>query len=317
MHINRKTLYLGVFLIAAGVAVLVARESDHGAIAQALGLWPVAIIAIGAGLILRGTRVSLAAGMVGAALPGLLLGGLVVAGPDVRMDCGQARASSQSTHDGAFNGPASVNLELNCGDLSVTTQAGTRWQAQTTDRAGLEPSIVATGSRLAIRSPERAHYVGLSWNADDWSIALPTDVPLDLDATVNAGHAVLNLAGARLGDLMLTVNAGDLQADLAKTTLRRLQLEVNAADASITLPASTSFSADFNVNAASLDVCVPTGLGLRIHQDGELSNTSYAGLVRSGDTWETPGYANAVFHADVTMSVNVGSVDVNPEGGCK
>lgn len=317
MNINRKTLYLGVFLIAAGAAVLVARGAEHGAIAQALGLWPVAIIALGAGLILRGTRLSLAAGMVAAAMPGLLLGGLVVAGPDVRMDCSQAQASSHSRREGAFNGLASVNLELNCGDLSVTTQAGTRWQALTTDRAGLEPSIVATGSRLAIRSPEHDNYVGLSWNADDWSVALPTDVPLDLDATVNAGHVGLNLPGARLGDLMLTVNAGDLQADLSKSTLRRLQLEINAGTASMTLPATTSFSADFNVNAASLDVCVPTGLGLRIHQDGELSNTSYAGLVRSGDTWETPGYADALFHADVTMSVNVGSVDVNPEGGCK
>ncbi|MEO8207629.1 MAG: hypothetical protein ABI598_01245 [Chloroflexota bacterium] len=317
MHINRKTLYLGVFLIATGAAVLVARGSDHARIVEALGLWPVAIIAIGAGLILRGTRISLAAGMVAAAVPGLLLGGFVVAGPDVRMDCGEAHATSQATHEGAFNGPASVGLELNCGNLAITTQPGSDWRVDASDRAGSKPSIDATGTRLQVLSADRSHYVGLSWNADDWSIALPTAVLLDLDATVNAGHASLDLAGARLGDLMLTVNAGDLQADLAKTTLRRLQLEVNAADASITLPASTSFSADFNVNAASLDVCVPTGLGLRIHQDGELSNTSYAGLVRSGDTWETPGYANAVFHADVTMSVNVGSVDVNPEGGCK
>ena len=92
---------------------------------------------------------------------------------------------------------------------------------------------------------------------------------------------------------------------------------VNAAAASVLLPATGDFSANFAVNAAELNVCAPADLGLRIRQDVVLGATTYSGLVRNGDAWETHGYSMATHHADVTVSVNVGSVDVNPEGGCK
>ena len=317
--VNRKLLYMGVFLAAAGAAMLVIRGEAVGGevVTQALRLWPILVIGLGVGLLLRGTRFGVAGGVLAAAMPGLLFGGLVVAAPDFMPECGSAEPASYATRQGTFDGAASVDLRLDCGELSVTTAPGTGWHVQTGDTPGASPTVDASADRLSVSSADQRHRFGLPSGGDALVITLPADSTLDLAAEVNAGRGRFDLAGARLGDVQLDVNAGDVQVDLTGATLGRLSMDVNAAAASVRLPATGDFEADFAVNAAELNVCAPADLGLRIHQDVVLGDTTYSGLVRNGDTWETPGYAMATSHADVTISVNVGSVDVNPEGGCK
>jgi hypothetical protein len=93
-------------------------------------------------------------------------------------------------------------------------------------------------------------------------------------------------------------------------------MRVNAAAGWLSLPAAQDTVADLTVNAGSLRICAPSAVGLRVHQAGVLSSITDVGLARNGDTWESPGYSMANHHADVTVTVNVGSVDVNPLGGC-
>ena len=71
------------------------------------------------------------------------------------------------------------------------------------------------------------------------------------------------------------------------------------------------------MSAGAAQVCAPEGMGLRVRTQSALASITTPGLVRVGDAWESPDYATAAHHADVTVAVNVGSVDVNPEGGCK
>ena len=90
MRINRRLLYWGVFFAAIG-GVLVAvdvRAVDTTTIADALRLWPLAIVAIGLGLVLRRTCLSVPGGMLAAAVPGLLLGGGFALAPRIAVDCG-------------------------------------------------------------------------------------------------------------------------------------------------------------------------------------------------------------------------------------
>ena len=78
MTVRRGLLYFGVFLVAAGgVTLLVAAGVlDEARVADALAWWPLAVIAIGAGLVLRRTRAAVPGGVVAAAVPG----------PDARRD---------------------------------------------------------------------------------------------------------------------------------------------------------------------------------------------------------------------------------------
>ncbi len=317
--IDRRLLYWGVFLVTAGAVMLIARSGalESAFVADALRLWPILVIGLGAGLLLRATRFSVAGGMLTAAMPGLLLGGLVVAAPNLSMDCRIGDPASYTTQAGTFDGSAAVDLRIDCGDLSVTTAPGTGWRVQTGDTTGAAPSVVVSPDRISVRSADQHRRFATPWGGDAFRVTLPTDASLDLAAEVNAGRGTLALSGAQLRDLRLDVNAGDLRVDLAGATLTSLSMDVNAAAASVRLPAGADFTADLTVNAAKLSVCVPAGLGLRIHQEGTLGATSYAGQARDGGTWETPGYSTTTHHADVTVSVNVGSVDIDPEGGCK
>ncbi len=322
MNIDRKYLYWGVFFIAAGAVVLVGQSDlvDSDVVERALELWPVLVIALGVGLLLRRTRFGVAGGMLAAAVPGLLIGGIVVAAPvvtpDLGMECDGTRPVSLETRQGTFPGAGSVDLHLTCGDLTVTTLPGNGWSLETGNDRGKPAVVEVSTGRLSVVSAAGGRPFGLHRGADAWRLALPTADALGLTAEVSAGHGDFDLAGARLGAVRLAVNAGEGRIDLGGATLADLSLDVNAAKASLILPAD-DFAADLDVNAASLKICAPSELGLRIHHRGVLGSSDYTGLVRNGDAWESPDYALAIHHADVTVSVNVGSVDLDPVGGCK
>lgn len=329
MTVRRGFLYTGVFLLATGGVVLLAQAGtiDTEAVTRALSLWPLAVIAVGVGLILRRTRARLPGGVVAAAMPGLLLGGMIVAVPDMpdlaswSTPCGDANAAGAVTdRQGTFAAAASVNLSLACGELIVKTAPGDSWQLATTDSRGDgrgDGAVVTDAAdRLSIRSANRPHaFSGLD-AGDTWRLSLPTGPTLDLAAEISAGKATLDLAGARLGTLRLAVNAGDASLDLAGATVSHLSVTVNAAKTTVQLPDTGDLTASLEVNAGSLLVCAPADLGLRLRGSSSLAATTYNGLIRSGDTWTSPAYATTKYHADVTVSANVGSVVVNPLGGC-
>ena len=319
MNVNRRFLYWGVFLVAAGAVMLVAQGDavTSDVVAQALRLWPVVVIALGIGLLLRRTRFGLAGGMLAAAMPGLLLGGLVVAAPQVVPDCGGIQPAGSDTRQGTFIGAASVDLSLACGELSVTTAPGSGWQLQTADTTGAVATVSASADRLSVTSSSQRRPFGFIRGGEDWRLSLPVASTLDLTAVVNAGRGRFDLAGAQLGNVRLAVNAGDAQVDLAEATVTHLSMSVNAASASLLLPTTQDFGADLSVTAGSLRICAASEVGLRIHTTTVLGSTNYAGLVRNDDVWESPGYSMANHHADVTITANVGSVDVNPVGGCQ
>ena len=323
MNANRRFLYWGVFLVTAGAVMLVGQSDavDDNVVAQALNYWPILVIALGVGLLLRLTRFGVAGGMLAAAMPGLLLGGLVVATPvavrGAGLECRDMQPASFATRQGTFDGAATVDLRLACGDVSVTAAPGNGWRLEAGNGRSAVAVVDASANRLSVASSDRERMFDFVRGADVWRLSLPTANTLDLTAEVNAGRGRFDLDGARLGDVQLTVNAGEATVDLAGATVARLSTSVNAAKVSLQLPATGDFGADLVVNAGALTICSPSELGLRIHDQVVLGSTTYAGLVRVGDAWESPGYSMANHRADVTISVNVGSVDVNSLGGCK
>src|SRR6185312_8841370 len=122
MRVNRRFLSWGVFLVALG-GVLVAvdlQAVSTTTIVDALRLWPLAVIAVGLGLVLRRTRFSLPAGLLAAAVPGLVLGGAFAVAPRIAADCGVGLSSpTVETQQGSFLGPARIDVETGCGALVI------------------------------------------------------------------------------------------------------------------------------------------------------------------------------------------------------
>jgi hypothetical protein len=317
--INRRFLYLGVFLVATGAVVLGAQAGliTGDAFARTLWLWPVALIAVGVALLLRRTRFGLAGGLIAAVLPGLLLGGAVVAAPTVSFDCRPGEPSSYATTSGTLVAPAQVSVDLSCGDVEVTVTPGSDWQIQTGETGAPAPTIDASGSRLSLRSARRPGPFGYA-GADVWRVSLPNAQPIDLDATVNAGKGRYTLSGATLGKLNVTVNAGDARMDLTGATTERLDVTVNAGAATVLLPEADDLSIEISANAGEVMVCVPGDLGVQlVRRVAVLGSTSTTGLTRTGDVWHNPTNPSPTHHANVTLAANVGSVELKPEGGCK
>ncbi len=320
MRVNRRFLYWGVFFVAIG-GVLVAsdlRGVDTAAISDALRLWPLALVAIGLGLVLRRTQFSLPGGMLAAAVPGLVLGGAFAVAPNFAIDCGASGGpSSTATSQGTFDGPARVSVTAACGVVVVNTAPGSGWELEAGNTANRTPTIDSSNRSLSIDAGGNGNWHGFDSGRDTWRLTLPTSAIDDLSLDVNAGEGRINLADAQIGELRVTTNAAQTSVDLSAATVARLSGNVNAGRLSFRLSATADVAGTLEANAGELQVCAPSGLGLRVHHNGALSGLSVNGLRQNGTEWQSPDYASATHRADLDITVNLGSVEINPIGGCK
>ncbi len=322
MRVNRRFLNWGVFLVAIG-GVLVAADLgavDSDTIAAALRLWPLAIVAIGLALVLRRTRFSLAGGMLAAAVPGLVIGSGLALVPRLGIDCGahqDANSPQVVSQQGTFDGPATVSVTSGCGSLIVNTADGSGWQLQTGNTERRAPVVHSGPQSLQIDSARNQGWHFFDRGRDVWTLTLPTSRIDELSMLVNAGTGRFALPDAQIGQLDLTTNAGETLVDASQASIGHLTGTVNAGLVSLHLAAGTDLMASAQVNAGELQVCTPPGLGLRVEHGGVLNGVRVNGQSVSGRDWQSPDYASATHRADLSVTVNLGAVEINPIGGCK
>ena len=319
MRVNNSYLYWGVFLLALGgaIAAVTYLQPEPAAVVDLLRFWPLVVIAIGLALVLRRTQFNVAGGMLAAAVPGLLLGSAIAVGPQVGWDCAHHDRDLTSVHadQGTFSAPARVDVTTGCGTLTITTRAGSGWDLRAANTQGYAPVVDASTSDLSLRSVRDDRWFG-DYGRDDWGLTLPTSRIDDLNVVVNAGEGQTNLGDADIGALALTTNAGRSTVDLATARVESIAAAVNAGQLSIGLPTGDDVRGTISVNAGDAEVCVPDTVGVRVRSSGTFSSTDLNGLVQRDGAWESPDYASAAHHADLTVSVNLGSLDFNPVGGC-
>jgi hypothetical protein len=325
MHINRGLLGWGVFLIVLGAVPLAVRGGylDEATVRRAWELWPLILIGIGIGLMLQRTRLAAVGGLVVAITFGLLGGSLLatgISGPFSGCGIGVGTGSGTpfETRTGTFGSEAGVDLELNCGEVTVSPATGTGWSVSGSDADGDGPDLSASANRLRVLAPERSG-MGFMRGGQRWQVTLPTDPLLDLDLSVNAGSARVDLAGAHVADASVSVNAGDIRMDLSGTQgLGSLSASVNAGSLGLSLPAA-SVTGSVSSNLGSIELCVPSGVGLRFRgADNALSSNNFGdrGLSESDGTWTSSDFASATVRIDLSASASLGSITLNPENGC-
>jgi hypothetical protein len=328
MRVNRGLLSWGVFLIVLG-AVPLAVESgrvDEEVVRQAWQLWPVILIGIGLGLLLQRTKAAVVGTLVVAVTFGLMGGAALATGmggiPGSWSSCGIGDGDGGTPFEsqtGPFISDAAVDIELDCGEVTIGAQAGGAWSVAGSDATGEGPELTASADRLIVGSRDQAG-AGLNREGQRWQIGLPTDPAITLGLSINAGSGEAVLAGMHVPTTSATVNAGSLRLDLSETQdVATVDATVNAGSITVTLPAA-SITGSLAANAGSIEVCVPSGVGLRFRgSDNPLSSDNFAeqGLVQSGDTWTSPGYDSADFRIDMTTEATAGSIALNPESGCE
>jgi len=314
VRVDRRFLGWGVFFVLAGAVPLAVRAGyvDQDAVGQLWRLWPLILVGIGVGILLGRTALAWLGGLIVAATFGLLVGTALAGGAD-SAGCGfdsGVSAEPGTTVAGKLAEGATVELRFSCGPLDVTAAPGTAFSL--THRGTPAPQIEQAPERLVVKGPEGAFFP----RGVDWDVVLPTGRTVALSVEANAGSFTLALGGAQLSNLEGAFNAGSVSIDLAGARLGGLDVAINAGSGTLILP-NTSFSGRIDLNAGSLDLCVPADAGLRIQTSGALSSTDFggSGLVLSGSTWESPGFATAARRIELTINANAASVNLR-RGGC-
>jgi hypothetical protein len=320
MRVKRPFLYVGIFLVAIGGVLVLA---DAGAIDTAIltdvvRLWPLAPIAVGAGLVLRRTNLSLAGGMVAAAVPGLLIGSGFAVVPRFAGNCGaQGEPAITASERGSFAGPPTVSVITGCGTFNVGTAPGGAWSLDAGNSLGRMPSIDATGQSLEIRSTAGHGWQALGSGRDRWELVLPEGAIDDLSIAANASRSHIGLAGARIGTFGLTANASDVVLDLTGASIADLSAVLNTGVLSIRLPAEADLAGSVRVGGGELQVCAPPGVALRVSWRGYAREVTAGGVLLEESEWRGPDDASAAYHANLDVRVNFGTIHINPIGGCR
>ncbi len=328
MHVNRGLLGWGVFFIAlGGVPIAVqAGAIDAAAARRAWELWPMILIGIGLGLALRNTPVAALGGVVVALSFGLMAGGLLAGGfGSTRgfalcgVGSGGAAATEGTAATGVLGTPASVDLAVDCGAITVSTAAGSGWTVGWATTDGSAPKVTASESRLAVEAGQ-GHGFGVASPTARWHVTLPEEPELRVTASVNAGSAEASLGAAHVTSLDASVNAGDGRFDLGSAVgTQTVSASVNVGSLALALPVpSGTLTGTLSANAGTLAVCVPAGTPVRIRVDTALGATNFAqrGMTESGGFWTRGAYGDASSRIDLVVSANLGTITLDPEDGC-
>jgi len=218
---------------------------------------------------------------------------------------------------GSITPLSKVDVTVDCGTATITTVPGATWTLSGTGDPDRRPSVDAGPGSLFI-SNGQIDFPSFGAARSDWHLQLPTDPDLLLSLELNAGDALLDLAGARLTGVSITANAGSLKVDLSRAaSIQAVDATVNAGDVLVALPASSE-GASITVNAGHLGLCLPPAIGLRIDSSGALSSNNFAsqGLIQDGDTWTSPSLAANGLQLYLQLTANAGTIELNPQGGC-
>ncbi len=324
MRIDRRFIGWGIFFIVAGAIPILVNQGlvEAGVARNALSLWPLFIVAIGLGLLLRESALDWVSGLVVAITAGLMAGSLLAAGGSlgVGICSGDATGTPNCVDGGVLTAQGGISVDLPCGELSVVTAAGSEWSVAAANGDGRQPRVTRDGDTIRVDSEEgTSFFVDAVRGRAAWAVTVPRDPVVDLDLSMNAGEATVDLQGAHLGELRLGMNAGSAHVDAsAAEAIASLRAELNAGELRLSLPAR-SLTGRVEANAGSLSLCVAPGSGLRFRMDDNITasnNFAARGLVQSGDTWESLGIASAGVVIDLRIEANAASITLDPEGGC-
>lgn len=315
---DRRFLYWGVFFVAFGAITLAAqaRLIDQAPVVDALRLWPVVVVALVLAILVRHTSYSLPAWLAMASLSGLAVGGVIATGPRVALDCTAGARPVLQSEQGAFDGPATVDVKSGCGTLAVSTVPGSSWRLDSGDAGRATATVSSTSTGLRVDAGTTDEWdVGAS-SRETWRLALPTSRIEQLRLALSAGEGVVDLAGADIGSLAISGDATELRVDLSQARLATLAASMRLGGLSLSLP-HTDLALTLDVTIGQIDVCVPADVGLHVQRTGIVGEVKYEGFEQHAVEWQSPGYAQAPLHVDVTIRPGLGGVEFNPIHGCR
>lgn len=155
MRVDEQFLGWGVFFILLGAVPLAVQAGivDEDVVSRAWQLWPLFIVAAGAGLLLRHTAFHWVGGLLAGATFGLIFGSLLAVGANFAGSCGSGNGTAFTQQQGQVGPNATVGVDFTCGELAIATATGSAWTLNGTSDGAAAPRVDANGTSLQVRSP--------------------------------------------------------------------------------------------------------------------------------------------------------------------
>ena len=206
------------------------------------------------------------------------------------------------------------------------------------DEDKFEPVAEYSGNRLRLGVESLGRGIRVKGReAGSFDLELARGVPMDLDLEFGAVKADIDLGGLALTDLDLSTGASEsvvvvsepnplqmgtarFEAGAAEFTVRGLgnlnaeRIQVDAGVGSITLGLDGRWTRDAELSVdmglGSLEIEVPEGLGIRLRKDSFLASLDSEGLIKRGDVYESPDFADAERRVEIDLDAAFGSIEV-------
>ncbi|HEX7000856.1 MAG TPA: DUF5668 domain-containing protein [Trueperaceae bacterium] len=258
----------------------------------ALGyLWPLALMAIGVDILLKG-RYRLAV-IVLTVLAGIAIYLWSPGGPRAAGGTAETVAVAQ-TLEGARE--ARVNVSAGVATLRLHGSRSADLLAEGTIDPVLgqevEQSFEVTSGMANLVLDSRGPRIGGPVNSRGgrWDLTLTGRVPLTLVVDTGIGEAEL---------------------DLSDLDLVSLDLDTGVGASTVTLPATGQYDADIDTGVGAATIRLPEGLAARIVVSRGIGSISVPReFVRDEDVYESPGYDSAANRVDLRVDSGLGAVNI-------
>lgn len=311
-----------MFLICLGVVPLAVQLGvlDPKAAAELLRLWPLILIGIGIGLVLRLTPYRAIGSLIAAGVLGLVVGALFAGGiSSASFVCTDSQpTASPIVRSGTFApGSANVNIELSCGQIDLTRSSDPAWNVQVATN-GQPPVIETDSSSLDLRSANTGNFGPFGADSDErWQVTLPAATSISAGVTLNAASGRLAFGNGAVSHVSTTFNASNSRVDLSGAAGdTSFSSTLNASSVQLVLPAQP-IDGSVTLNVSSMTICVPPAVGLRIRYSNTLGTENFvaAGLQGAGEDWSTPGIVPAATTLHITS--NASTITLDRSGECQ
>lgn len=322
-HFQTRTLAFAVILFTAGLIWFLYNVDviSGSGINLVLNLWPLALIALGADLLLQQSAPRLGLYIV----LGLAFVVVVAAIFAPRLGIGVVATSTDTYNEPLDEAErAVINLYPGVGQLNIRAIEGTEAQdtlfnAVSTHLGDVTYSVHGTTDRRIELGQKQVNSAG--WLGTDkdlrWDISLTDAIPLSLSVNTGVGDANLDFTGLTLDDLTLTGGVGSIYLSLPEQEAT-YQIDVNSGvgDLDLNIPDDSDVSVNLSGGVGDLSIDVSEGTPLQIRVSSGLGNVNLPTSLQridtgtGGELWQTSNYEGAERRVSISVQSGLGSLTI-------
>lgn len=284
---------LPLLLIAIGLALFALNRGWLGweSLLGLAGLWPLALVAVGADILTKGSyRSAIVIGTLAvAALIYVIGGGLI--------GTSGAGATTMNVSQG-LEGASRAVVRVSSGVATLRITSGTpsgvlasgSVRPASRERVDDSFSVVGGTATLQLLTQQTGPNLMPIGGSGRWKLALTEQVPMTLDIDTGVGEAVVDLSGVQLERLTLNTGVGAV---------------------SLVLPGQRRYDATISTGVGAATIRIPQGMAARIVVSRGVGAVSVPDkFERAGDVFTTPGYDTAVNRVEMRLTGGVGAINV-------